>query len=86
MPVIVTLNVMLAKRNMSLSDLSARIGKDISNISILKTNSAKGIRFGTLSDICRELECQPGELMEYVDDKEYRRRMGIDWQEFLKRD
>ena len=86
MPVIVTLNVMLAKRNMRLSDLSARIGKDVSNVSILNTNSAKGIRFGTLSDICRELECQPADLMEYVDDKEYKKRMGISWKEFMERD
>lgn len=86
MPVIVTLNVMMAKRNISLTELAARIGKDLSNLSLLKTNNAKAIRLKTLSDLCRELECQPADLLEYVDDKEYRKRMGMSWKEFLEGD
>ena len=63
--IIVNLDVMLAKRKMSVTELSERIGITMANISILKTGKAKAIRFTTLEAICRELDCQPGDLLEY---------------------
>lgn len=65
MPIIVNLDVMLAKRKMSLSHLSEEIGITLSNVSILKTNKAKAIRFTTLDAICKVLDCQPGDILEY---------------------
>lgn len=65
MPIIVNLDVMLAKRKMSVNELSQRIGITISNISILKTGKAKAIRFSTLEAICDVLECQPADILEY---------------------
>ncbi len=61
---------MLAKRKMSLTELTNRVGITFSNLSILKNGKAKAIRFSTLEDICRELECQPGDILEYVNEKE----------------
>ena len=66
MPIIVNLDVMLAKRKMRLSELSNRIGLTLPNLSILKTGKAKAIRFSTLEAICEILECQPGDLLEYA--------------------
>lgn len=63
--IVVNLDVMLAKRKMSLSELSERVGITIANLSILKTGKAKAVRFSTLEAICRELECTPGELLDY---------------------
>ena len=63
--IIVNLDVMLAKRKMSVTELSERIGITMANISILKTGKAKAIRFSTLEAICRELDCQPGDILEY---------------------
>lgn len=63
--IIVNLDVMLAKRKMSVTELSERIGITMANISILKTGKAKAIRFTTLEAICRELDCQPGDILEY---------------------
>ena len=63
--IVVNLDVMLAKRKMSLSELSERVGITIANLSILKTGKAKAIRFSTLEAICRELECTPADLLEY---------------------
>ncbi len=65
MPIIVNLDVMLAKRKMSLTELSGRVGITMSNLSILKKGKAKAIRFSTLNAICRVLECQPGDILEY---------------------
>ncbi len=65
MAVIVNLDVMLAKRKMSLTELSGRVGITMSNLSILKKGKAKAIRFSTLNAICRVLECQPGDILEY---------------------
>ena len=65
MAIIINLDVMLAKRKMSLSELSERVGITIANLSILKTGKAKAIRFSTLDAICRELECTPADLLEY---------------------
>ncbi|HRN80356.1 MAG TPA: helix-turn-helix transcriptional regulator [Ferruginibacter sp.] len=68
MPIIVNLDVMMAKRKMSLNELSGRVDLTLSNLSILKTGKAKAIRFSTLEAICKALDCQPGDLLEYVDD------------------
>ena len=69
MSIIVNLDVMLAKRKMTSLELSQRIGLTPANLSILKTGKAKAIRFSTLEAICRELKCQPGEILEFVDDE-----------------
>lgn len=61
----VNLDVMMAKRKISLNELAERVGITNSNLSILKTNKAKAIRFSTLEAICRELQCQPGDILEY---------------------
>ena len=68
MAIIVNLDVMLAKRKMSSLELSNRIGLTQANLSILKTGKAKAIRFSTLEAICRELNCQPGDLLEFRED------------------
>ena len=65
MPIIVNLDVMLAKRKMSLTELSERVGITMSNLSILKTGKAKAVRLETLEAICRVLECQPGDILEF---------------------
>lgn len=67
MPIIVNLDVMMAERKMSSSELSEKIGISMANLSILKTNKGKAIRFSTLEAICRELDCQPGDILEYKD-------------------
>jgi len=68
MAIVVNLDVVMAKRKMSLNELSEKVGLTLSNLSILKTGKAKAIRFSTLETICRVLECQPGDILEYVDD------------------
>jgi putative transcriptional regulator len=75
MPIIVNLDVILAKRKMSLSQLSDLTGITLSNLSILKTNKAKAVRFSTLELICKALECQPSELLEYLEENEYEKLM-----------
>ncbi len=69
MPIIVNLDVMMAKRKISLNELSERVGLTLSNLSILKTGKAKAIRFITLEAICRALDCQPSDILEYVNDE-----------------
>lgn len=69
MPIIVNLDVMMAKRKISLNKLSERVGLTLSNLSILKTGKAKAIRFSTLEAICRALDCQPSDILEYVNDE-----------------
>lgn len=69
MPIIVNLDVMMAKRKMSLNELSDKVGLTLSNLSILKTGKAKAIRFSTLQTICDVLDCQPGDILEYVKDE-----------------
>jgi putative transcriptional regulator len=66
MPIVVNLDVMMARRKMSLNELSDKVGLTLSNLSILKTGKAKAIRFSTLEAICKVLECQPGDILEYV--------------------
>lgn len=70
MPIIVNLDVVMAKRKISLNELSERVGLTLSNLSILKTGKAKAIRFNTLEAICKALDCQPGDLLEYVIDND----------------
>ena len=68
MAIIVNLDVMLAKRKMSSGELAEKIGLTQANLSILKTGKAKAVRFSTLAAICRELDCQPGDILEYQKD------------------
>ncbi|MBQ4533439.1 MAG: helix-turn-helix transcriptional regulator [Alistipes sp.] len=69
MAIIVNLDVMLARRKMSLSELSEKVDISIVNLSILKTGKAKAVRFSTLEAICRALECQPGDILEFAQDE-----------------
>ena len=70
MPIIVNLDVMMAKRKISLGNLAEKIDLTPANLSILKTGKAKAIRFSTLEAICRELNCQPGDILEYREEGE----------------
>jgi len=70
MPIIVNLDVMMARRKISLNDLSERVDITPANLSVLKTGKAKAIRFSTLEAICKELQCQPGDILEWVDKQE----------------
>lgn len=65
MPIIVNLDVMMARRKMPLNELSEKVGLTLSNLSILKTGKAKAIRFSTLEAICKVLDCQPSDILEY---------------------
>jgi putative transcriptional regulator len=67
MPIIVNLDVMMAKRKMPLNELSEKVNLTLANLSILKTGKAKAIRFSTLEAICKALDCQPGDLLEYTE-------------------
>lgn len=69
MAIIVNLDVMMAKRKMSLNELSEKVELTLSNLSILKTGKAKAIRFSTLEAICKVLECQPGDILEYTNEE-----------------
>ncbi len=66
MAIIITLDVMLAKRKMSVTELSEKVGITMANLSILKNGRAKAVRLSTLSAICEALECQPGDILEYI--------------------
>lgn len=68
MPIVVNLDVMMAKRKMSLNELSEKVDLTLSNLSILKTGKAKAVRFSTLEAICKALNCQPGDILEYVEE------------------
>lgn len=68
MGIIVNLDVMMAKRKKSLTDLAAEVDITLANLSILKNNKAKAVRFSTLEAICKALNCQPGDILEYVED------------------
>lgn len=65
MPIIINIDVMLAKRKMSVTELTQRVGITMANLSILKNGKAKAVRFSTLAAICEALECQPGDILEY---------------------
>ena len=66
MPIVVNLDVMMARRKMSLSELAQKVDLTLANLSILKNNHAKAVRFTTLEAICRALDCQPGDILEYI--------------------
>jgi putative transcriptional regulator len=68
MAIQIMLDRLLERRGLTLTELSERVGMTLANLSILKTNKARAIRFSTLESLCRELECQPGDLLEYDDD------------------
>ena len=70
MPIIVNLDVMMAKRKISLKDQADKIELTNANLSILKTGKAKAVRFSTLNEICKALNCQPGDILEYKEDDE----------------
>ena len=70
MEILVNLDVMMAKRKISATELAQRIDITPANLSILKNNKAKAIRFSTLMSLCHELQCQPGDILEFVDDEE----------------
>jgi putative transcriptional regulator len=72
MTIRINLDVMLAKRKMSVTELAARVGLTLTGLSLFKTGKLKGVRFASLSSICRELDCQPGEILEYVPDQDVR--------------
>ena len=68
MAIQINIDIMLARRKMSLTELSKRIGISMTNLSLLKTGKVKGLRFSTLEAICRELDCQPGDILEFTPD------------------
>lgn len=69
MPIVINLDVMMAKRKISSTELSEKIGITMANLSILKNNKAKAVRFNTLEALCKVLNCQPGDILEYVDEE-----------------
>ncbi len=71
MAIRIDLDVMLARRKMSMTELSARVGVTMANLSILKNGKAKAVRFSTLEAICRALDCQPGDILIYEEEKEH---------------
>ena len=68
MAIVVNMDLMLVRRKMTLTELSQRVNVSVTNLSLLKTGKVKGVRFSTLNAICRELECEPGDLLEYAPD------------------
>lgn len=72
MPILVNLDVMMAKRKISSTELSEKMGITMANLSILKNNKAKAVRFSTLNSLCEILKCQPGDILEYVKDDDER--------------
>jgi len=70
MPIIVNLDLMLVKRKLTLTELSEKVGVTIANLSVLKKGHARAIRFSTLENICKALDCQPGDILEYVEDEQ----------------
>lgn len=70
MTIIINIDVMLAKRKMSVTELTGKVGITMANLSILKNGKAKAVRFSTLEAICKALDCQPGDLLEYRNDEE----------------
>jgi putative transcriptional regulator len=77
MPIVVNLDVMLAKRKMSLTELSEKLRITLTNVSILNSGKAKAIRFSTLEGICKVLNCQPGDILEYLSTADYNRLMRL---------
>ena len=81
MPIVVNLDVMMAKRKISLNELCDLVDITQANLSILKTGKARAVRFSTLNAICKVLDCQPGDLLEYVDETTYKHLYGRKWVE-----
>ena len=79
MPIAVNLDLMLVKRKMTLTELSRRIGISVTNLSLLKTGKVRGIRFATLDAVCRELRCQPGDLLTHSDAADVERDVAERW-------
>lgn len=77
MAIIINIDVMLAKRKMSVTELTERVGITMANLSILKNGKAKAIRFSTLEAICKALDCQPGDILEYRNDEETEDRKSV---------
>ena len=77
MPIVVNLDVVLAKRKMTLTELSEKVRITVAKLSVLKSSKARAIRFSTLEQICKVLECQPGDILEYMEEKEYKKLMGL---------
>lgn len=77
MPIVVNLDVMLARRKMTLTELSERVNITVANLSVLKSSKARAIRFTTLDEICKVLECQPGDILEYMNEIDYKKLMGL---------
>ncbi len=75
MPIVVNLDVMLARRKMSLTEFSERVGITVANMSILKSGKAKAIRFSTLEEICKVLDCQPADILEYMNEEDHKKLM-----------
>ncbi len=71
MAIIINLDVMLARRKMSLTDLAGQVGITVNNLSVLKTGKARAVRFSTLDAICRALNCQPGDILEYREEESH---------------
>lgn len=76
MPIVVNMDVMMAKRKISLTELSKKVHISPTNMSLLKTGKLKGIKFSTLDALCKILDCQPGDILEYLNDKDYKKLMG----------
>ncbi len=70
MAILINLDVMMARRKMGLTELSDKVGVTLANLSVLKNNKAKAVRFSTLDAICKALHCQPGDILEYVPDED----------------
>ncbi|MDD2362233.1 MAG: helix-turn-helix transcriptional regulator [Oscillospiraceae bacterium] len=70
MAIYINLNVMMAKRRIGLTELSDKVGISLANLSILKNNKARAVRFSTLDAICKALKCQPGDILEYIEDEQ----------------
>ena len=81
MPIVVTLDVMLAKRKMTLTELCEKLDLTMANVSILKTGKARGIRFKTLQGICEALDCQPADILVYMKNKDYEKQFGKKYRE-----
>ena len=75
MPIVVNLDVMLARRKMTLTELSEIVGITLANLSILKSGKAKAVRFSTLEGICKALDCQPGDILEHLSEADYKKLM-----------
>lgn len=79
MSIILNLDVVMAQRKKSLTELAGEIGITLSNLSILKTGKAKAIRLSTLNSICKALDCQPGDIIQYIDDEEQSDTPNVPW-------